>query len=103
MLREKTRSYFKREFQLDDKDVQELIDAATSTLTESLADLGYQFSSNADVIRIKEAAHALKGNLMNMGLDQQARQAMVIEQSLNGNLADAEKTFRELQAELESF
>lgn len=103
MLRKITQQYYEREFQLGSEDVQELLDAAESTLAESLAALSDAFADGDDPTRIKEAAHALKGNLMNMGLAEQAEQALAIEQRIGSSTDQARASFKTLHSELMDF
>lgn len=103
MLRDISRKYYAEEFQLSPKDVDELIDEAVSTLARNIEEFQRLFTQNSDTATIKEAAHAIKGNLLNMGLDDQAEIALDIEHSAENDMAGAEKLFQTLKKQLDEF
>lgn len=103
MLRDKTQHYYEREFQLGPEDVEELVAAAEATLDDSLTDLTAAFTEGADTAQVKDAAHALKGNLMNMGLPDQAGQALLIEQTIDSEPEKARAVYEALLSELMTF
>ncbi|WP_018125670.1 Hpt domain-containing protein [Desulfovibrio oxyclinae] len=102
MLRKITQEYYIREFQLGPEDVDDLIQAAESTLRDSVAALSKCIAEDASEQSVREAAHALKGNLMNMGLEPQAEQARLIE-AASGDLDEAAPLFEKLRQELGTF
>lgn len=103
MLRNISRKYFSEEFQLSPNDVDDLIDEALSTLSKSIGDFEKLFADGTDKDGLKEVAHAMKGNLLNMGLSQQATIAMNIESNIDSDFGEAKEQFIELKKELEGF
>ncbi len=101
MLREISRKYYTEEFQLAPTDVDDLINEAFTTLNRSIKEFEKLFADGDDMAAIREAAHAMKGNLLNMGLDDQADMALSIERS--DNTDTAQDHFSNLKKELEAF
>lgn len=102
MLRKITQEYYIREFQLGPEDVEDLIEAAESTLRDSVAALADCIARSGSEQEFREAAHALKGNLMNMGLKPQAEQARLIE-AASDDPDEAAPLFEKLRQELGTF
>ncbi|GEM_PF-1183382 len=103
MLRNISKRYFAEEFELDESDVDELIEEALTTLVNGIERLEQRFAQASDVAELKEVAHALKGNLLNMGLSEQAQKALDMEEELSHDLDRAHQYFLTLKKELESF
>lgn len=101
MLREISRKYYAEEFQLGTADVDDLIDEALSTLRKSTEEFDKLFAQGTDMAAVREAAHAMKGNLLNMGLEHQADIALDIEHSENINVA--REHYTRLKHELDGF
>lgn len=103
MLREISRKYYAEEFDMAAADVEDLISEALVTLERNIAEFERLFEDGDDRSAIKEAAHAIKGNLLNMGLDNQAQLALEIEQNAEADLETAQESFSVLKKELEGF
>lgn len=103
MLRDITKRYLAEEFELEESDVEELIQEALLTLTSGLKKMEQYFEEERDAAELKEIAHALKGNLLNMGLPEQAQRALDVEDELEQDRKQARNHFLELKKELENF
>ncbi|WP_147822162.1 Hpt domain-containing protein [Salidesulfovibrio onnuriiensis] len=103
MLRDISRKYYADEFELDTADVEDLINEALVTLQRNITVFEKLFADGNDRGAIREAAHAIKGNLLNMGLDDQAQLALDIELNAETDLETARERFSALKKELERF
>ncbi|KAB1442231.1 Hpt domain-containing protein [Pseudodesulfovibrio senegalensis] len=103
MLRDISRRYFADEFELNEPDVEELIQEALTTLAKGIEKLEQCFDQGHEAAELKEIAHALKGNLLNMGLPDQAQKALDVEDELEQDRELARSHFLALKRELENF
>ncbi len=77
-LKEKVTAHLKETVGLGDSDVAELLALGQGVVAQALKDFPALLQA-ADLLALAEAAHALKGNLLNMGLDDLAELAKAIE------------------------
>lgn len=91
-----------REFELDADDAAELLVEARSTIGNSLNELDKALSGSGGIEPVADLAHALKGNLLNVGLPEEADKAKDIELSVKAGDRDrATSVYRELYQVLE--
>lgn len=103
MLRDISKKYFAREFALSEEDVADLIEEAVVALNQNMAEFDRCLGQKAEEQRLKDIAHSLKGNLLNMGLDEQAEKALVLEDMIGTDDEQAKDLYMTLKQELDGF
>ncbi|MCD6535166.1 MAG: response regulator [Deltaproteobacteria bacterium] len=102
-LTELVSQHLKKEYQLDDEQVKQLIKVSRQNLQKNL-ELSQKECELENFIAIKQAGHALKGILLNMGLKVPAEYALKIEdEALSENATECHKLVVGLLAELQEF
>ncbi len=95
--------YLKKEYQLEDEQIESLIEVSRQNMHKNLELLQKECETeNFDAI--KQSAHALKGILLNMGLKVQAEYVLKVErEALSENAAGCRKLVVGLLDELQGF
>lgn len=102
-LRDQITQHLKETMGLGDEDVAELLDMAQNITAESMTQIGGLLDAG-EFKGIGEAAHTLKGNLLNMGLDAMADQAKGMETGVkSGDLALVRTHYQTLLSLLAQF
>jgi histidine phosphotransfer protein HptB len=106
-LNEQVREYLRRRFGLPDEQIDVMMPDFKKTLAQHLSVL-ISAQHQGDVVGLKEAAHTMKGALLNLGFSDSAQLAQKIEkESVAGNtvidcsllISDIEKAVNEFIAE----
>ncbi len=79
-MRQQAFNHLKQKYGLAEQVIETLLTKASVTLAESLQSLQMAAEAN-DREKAKDVAHALKGALLNLGLDELSAQAKIIELS----------------------
>ncbi len=79
--RETVRRHVMRQFELEPADAEEVLIAYADSLKDNLSNL-VQFMEEGKGMEASRQAHSLKGGLLNLGLDQLAGMALILEKEL---------------------
>lgn len=102
-LRERVTDHLIEAMGLAEADVVELLALAQTLAAEALASIQAQLAAG-DLAALIESAHALKGNLLNMGLEELAALAKEMEAGAKaGDLETVTRAAKGLQDALEQF
>ena len=102
-LQEKVKQHLAQEFGLPDEDVEELLASARETVEYSLSKLALHVDDR-DFQAVAVVSHTLKGNFLNMGLDEVAGLARHLEETAReGRDREMERCYTLLQQELTPF
>ncbi|MCK5681654.1 response regulator, partial [bacterium] len=99
-LPETVHQHLKKEYQLEDEQIKQLIGVSRKNLHKNLELLNKEYEVE-NFVGIEQNAHALKGILLNLGLKVPAEYALKIErEALSKNATNCQKLMNDLQEHL---
>jgi len=84
-IKRKVENHLRETYMLDDEQVDQMLATAAATMTQNIAVAKAALEDN-DLKKLGNAAHSLKGSLLNLGLKKEAQIAKKIEFSVKENL-----------------